>query len=235
MYEYDIDNVDGIDKLRDRMEQASDSEDWSHILSDYIQFGNSKLEKNIAIFNMNSATDCPNIGTDHCQVPKDDCYAYTAENTYPQPLAYRRRQEYLWDCMTADMWAEAFNLMLSRKRNNVDYLRFSEAGDFRSNADIIKVNKIAELVDVDVYTYSASDYLNWNNAENFTVNRSNFKSEYGDKAYTAIPKDVSPEQHEKLSDNAVQCPYEVSDKEISCGTCNLCMEPDAPDVYITLH
>lgn len=184
---------------------------------------------------MNSATDCPNIGTDHCQVPKEDCYAFKAENMYPQPLAYRRRQEYLWDSMTADMFAEAFELLVERKRNSVDYLRFSEAGDFRSDSDIIRVNRIAELVDVDVYTYSASDYLNWDLAENFTVNQSNFISEYGDKAYTAIPEDMSPEEHNQLSDNAVQCPYEKSDGDVACGTCNLCMNENAPDVYITLH
>lgn len=237
--EYDINDVSGIDTLRERMKEAGDDiTAWSHILSDYVQFGNSKLDKNVAIFNMNSATDCPNIGTDHCQVPKSDCYAFKAENQYPQPLAYRRRQEYLWDSLPAEMWAKAFMEMVGRKRNSVDYLRMSQSGDFRSDSDIIRVNVIAEILSghgIDTYTYSASDYLNWNLADSFTVNRSNFKSEYGDKAYTAIPADMEPTEHENLSDNAVQCPYEVSDGEIGCGECNLCINPDAPDVYITLH
>lgn len=236
---YDIDKVDGIDTLRERMENASDDVTaWSHILSDYVQFGNSKLEKNIAIFNMNSATDCPNIGTDHCQVPKEDCYAFKAENQYPQPLAYRRRQEYLWDSLPAEMWAKAFIEMVGRKRNSVDYLRMSQSGDFRSNSDIIRVNIISEILldyGIDVYTYSASDYLDWSLADSFTVNQSNFKSEYGDKAYTAIPSDIDPSGHDGLSDNAVQCPSEKTDGKISCGTCNLCMNSEAPDVYITLH
>lgn len=237
--EYEIDSVDGIDTLRERMAEAGDDiTAWSHILSDYVQFGNSKLESNIAIFNMNSATDCPNIGTDHCQVPKEKCYAYKSENMYPQPLAYRRRQEYLWDSLPADMWAEAFIEMVGRKRNSVDYLRLSQSGDFRSDGDIIRANIIANRLaehGIETYTYSASDYLNWSLADSFTVNRSNFKSEYGNKAYTAIPESMEPSDHEHLSDNAVQCPYEVSDGEIGCGTCNLCMNPDAPDVYITLH
>lgn len=236
---YDIENVDGIDKLRRRMAEAGDDiTAWSHILTDYVQFGNSKLGKNIAIFNMNSATDCPNIGTDHCQVPKESCYAFKAENQYPQPLAYRRRQEYLWDSLPAEMWAKAFVKMVDRKRNRVDYLRMSQSGDFRNNGDIVRVNTIAGMLSdhgIKTYTYSASDYLNWEIADAFTVNRSNFKSEYGDKAYTAIPAEMNPSDHEHLSDNAVQCPYEVSDGEIECGECSLCMNADAPDVYITLH
>jgi len=236
MYDYDIDAVDGIDTLCERMDNAGDDiTAWSHILSDYIQFGNRKLKDNIAIFNMNSATDCPNIGTNHCQVPKSDCYAFQSENMYKQTLPYRRRQEYLWDCLDADTFAKAFMSLVGRKRNSVDYLRFSQAGDFRHDGDIIKVNRIAQLVDVDTYTYSASDYLDWDLAENFTVNQSNFKSKYGNKAYTAIPEDMSPDEHDNLSDNAVQCPYEKSDGEITCGECNLCMNPNAPDVYITLH
>lgn len=226
--DYDIETVTGIDKLRGRMNNADSVKDWSFILSDYISFGNSKISKNTAIFNLNSATDCPNAETDNCQVDFGDCYAHKAENIYPNTLDYRRRQEYLWDCLDADTFAKAFESLVSRKRNPVENLRFSEAGDFRNDSDIIKVNRIAEIVNVDVYTYSASDYLDWSEAEHFNVMQSNNRRDYGNNLYTAVPtKDDIP-------DNAVQCAYEGAG--IKCGDCRMCIDQDFDkDVYITLH
>lgn len=226
--DYDIETVTGIDKLRGRMNNADSVKDWSFILSDYISFGNRKISKNTAIFNLNSATDCPNAETDNCQVDFGDCYAHKAENIYPNTLDYRRRQEYLWDCLDADTFAKAFESLVSRKRNPVENLRFSEAGDFRNDSDIIKVNRIAEIVNVDVYTYSASDYLDWSEAEHFNVMQSNNRRDYGNNLYTAVPtKDDIP-------DNAVQCAYEGAG--IKCGDCRMCIDQDFDkDVYITLH
>lgn len=230
---YDIDTVNGIDKLRDRMAKAGDDmEKWSYILSDYISFGNNKVADSTAIFNMNSASDCPNRESENCQVPWESCYAGKAERMYPQVLPYRRRQEYLWDCMTADMFAEAFEYLVSRKRKPVDAIRFSEAGDFRNNADIIKVNEIARLVNIDVYTYSASDYLDWSLAEHFTVNASNDLSEYGNRRFMALP------EGSELPDETVWCPFDYADDNDNrpkCGECRLCINPEGPDVAIELH
>lgn len=233
MYDYDIDDVDGIDRLRERMADAgTDVTAWSHILKDYLAFGNNKIADSVAIFNMNSASDCPNRESANCQVPWESCYAGKAERVYPQVLPFRRRQEYLWDCMTPEMWAAAFEELVSRKRKPVTAIRFSEAGDFRDDADIIKVNRIAEMVDVDVYTYSASDYLDWTLAENFTVNQSNDRREYGDRRFIAVFDD-------ELPDGAVWCPFDYSDAEgddrPKCGECRLCIDPEGPDVAIKAH
>jgi len=130
--------------------------------------------------------------------------------------------------MDADTWAKAFNSMVSRKRNDVTAIRFSEAGDFRHKGDIIKVNRIAQLVDIDVYTYSASDYLDWSEATAFTVNQSNDRRDFGDRLYTAVPTE------DDIPEDAVQCAYEGA--EIKCGDCRMCIDKDFDkDVYITLH
>jgi len=81
----------------------------------------------------------------------------------------------------------------------------------------------------------ASDYLDWSEAEHFTVNQSNAREEYGDRHYAAIPPELEPEEIEYLDDNAVQCPYEYTDGEIECGTCRLCIDAKGPDVYINQH
>jgi hypothetical protein len=179
---------------------------------------------------MNSATDCPNADSEACQVPWSDCYAHKAEHVYDQTLPYRRRQSYLWDCLDAETFAKAFRALVERKRNPVDTIRFSEAGDFRHKGDIIKVDRIAELLDeYQVYTYSASHYLDWSEAEHFTVNQSNNLADYGERLYTAVPT------VEDIPEDGTHCPYEASDGQIECGECRACMNGDMGDIYITLH
>lgn len=232
--------IDGIDTLISQIDEAGDSvEKWSHILKDYITFGNNKVSKNTAIFNFNAASDCPNRESKNCQVPWEACYAGKAERIYPAALPYRRRQEYLWDCITPELFAEAFLAMVSRKRNPVKSLRFSEAGDFRHNGDVVRAEIIsARLAEegIKTYTYSASDYLNWSPAKTLTVNQSNDFSEYGDRRFMAVPS------ADKAPEGAVQCPFDYAEKNgvptadrPKCGDCQLCVTKDAGDVFVTLH
>lgn len=249
MAEYDITDVDGYDTLISRMQNAESVRDWSFILSDYLQFGNNKIAKSVGIFNMGSASDCPNretrengeSETGYCQVPWESCYAGKAERMYPQTLPYRRRQEFLWDCLDAETFAKALESLISRKRNDVTAIRFSEAGDFRHRGDIIKVNRIAELIDIPVYTYSASHKLDWSLAtcENFTVNQSNNFADYGDRLFSAVPT------VDDIPDDAIFCPFEAAkengvdtENRPKCGDCTACIEPESKqsrDVYITIH
>lgn len=239
MTDYELSDVAGIEELKERMANADSIREWSFILSDYVKFGNNKVADNVAIFNMNSATDCDNRNTKHCQVPDGMCYAYNDEQRYGTPLEYRRRQEYLWDCMDAETWAKAFLALVSRKRKPVDAIRFSESGDFRHRGDIIKVDRIAELLTesgIDVYTYSASDYLNWSHAEHFTVNQSNSRDNYGDRRFFALSAET------ELDDDTVWCPFDLADKKgmdkedrPKCGECRLCIDKEGPDVAIPLH
>jgi len=241
---YDIESVEGIDGLRERMSNAESVRDWSFILGDYISAGNNKISKTTCIFNMNSAHDCPNYATrengesetGYCQVPAESCYAAKAENIYNAALPYRRRQEYLWDCMPPELWAKAFMSLNDRKRNSFDSIRFSEAGDFRHNGDIVRVNKIAKIVDIPVYTYSASHKLNWDLATEFTINASNGRADYGDRRFMAIP------ESEEKPDSAVWCPNNLQQNDgvpaedrLKCGDCKLCINEEGPDVAIHLH
>lgn len=239
--DYDRRNVDGMNTLVQRMHDADCIKDWSFILGDYISWGNNKISKNTGIFNLNSATDCPNADTEACQVPWDSCYAHVTENIYDATLPYRRRQEYLWDCLDADTFAKAFLKVVERKRNSVKALRLCESGDFRHRSDIIKADRIAELLQDNgfhVYTYSASGYLDWSEADNLVVNASNRAKfgDYGDRAFDAVPT------IDDIPDDAVMCPFEKAkkngvstDERPKCGDCMLCYRKDGPDVTITLH
>jgi len=239
-----ITEIDGGQTLVSRMSQAETLEDWSYILQDYVVFGNNKIADTVGIFNFNSAHDCPNRETENCQVPWESCYAGRAEREYPEPLSYRRRQEFLWDSIPPETFATAFRMVLDRKiryGNGESYdqydLRFSQSGDFRHNSDVLRADKVAEILGeygIETYTYSASNYLDWSLAEHFTVNASNELSEYGNRRYLAF-KESKPEDF-------VWCPHDKQkhegidpDEAVKCGDCRLCLNSDGPDVAIPLH
>lgn len=255
---FDMAEVDGINVLInciDEIESAPDREARIDRLAEvllnghegstgYITFGNNKVAKSVGIFNMNSATDCPNADsskdnesdTGVCQVPWEDCYAHVSENIYPEALAKRRRQQYLWDNVDAATFAGAVRRVKERKRSAFDALRLSESGDFRHNGDIYKAEEIARRLDgeIEVYTYSASHKLSgWEHVEHMTVNQSNNLADYGDRRFIALPEGSD------LPDNTVWCPFDYSDKSgderPKCGECRLCINDSGPNVAIELH
>lgn len=221
---HDALTIDGLNTLISRMDDADSIEEWSFILGDYVQFGNKKLDKTIAIFNMGAANDCPNLGTDHCQVSDTDCYAAKSENRFQYVEEYRQRQEYVWDSLDPDTFARAFLHIVDRKRNPVTALRFNVSGDFRTDGDIVRVNEVAKRLaphGIPVYTYSASDYLNWDLATHFTVNASNPDVD-ADQRFAVV------ESAEEVPAGGFVCPGE-------CGPCKACMYPGGGDVYEVLR
>ncbi len=253
--DFEFSEVDGIDALRRELKRMHESEDPAGVLAElfmnghdgstgYLSFGNTKIAKNVAIFNMNAATDCPNAKTREdgesetglCQVPWKDCYAHVAEDRFPGTLPKHRRQEYLWDNVDAVTFAEALERVFDRKQRDITAVRFSESGDFRHKQDIIKVDRIAQMIDTNVYTYSASHKLDWSEAQHFTVNQSNNLADYGDRLFSAV------ESPEDVPEDAVTCPFELArhkgvdtDERPKCGDCNLCINSEGPDVYVLLH
>ena len=236
-----FDNTYNFDTLLEDIKSAETIEDWSWILGDHLNWGNRKIADHVAIYNVSSAHDCTNRWTKNCQVDGDQCYAVNTERWSKYARSYRERQEYLWDSLDAETWTKAFLTVIDRKysvdRSDV-ILRMNQSGDFRYQGDVTKAESIARMLEpheIDVYTYSASDYLDWSDVESMTVNQSNTIREYGDRVYTALPPSLTPEDTDRIGDDAVLCPYELSGGEMQCGDCRLCVDPNGPDVYITLH
>mgnify|MGYP007116955311 FL=1 len=163
--DYDIDSVTGIDALRAEITKMYASDKPAAVLADmlmnghegvsgYLTFGNNKVSDNTGIFNMNSATDCPNADTSEdnqsstgvCQVPWNSCYAHKSENVYSDALKKRRLQEYLWDCVSPEGFAEALLNVKSGKLSAFTNLGVSGSGDFGHNGTIQAGDKIAEIV-----------------------------------------------------------------------------------------
>jgi hypothetical protein len=258
--DYDITDVRGFSELLDALKEVNESDNpaerVAYILlnghegvSGYLTFGNNKIAKNVGIFNMNSATDCPNAKSDKdnqtetgvCQVPWESCYAHKSEKIYNDALKKRRLQEFFWDNIDGVTFADALLRVKERKRSAFDYLRVSESGDFRHRGDVIKWDIIAKRVspEIDVFTYSASHKIDWSEAEHFTVNQSNNLAEYGDRLFSAVA------EPEDVPDGSIFCPFEAAkvngvdtENRPKCGECTACIEPESDqsrDVYISIH
>lgn len=239
---------DRINELFHQIQEAGDDAyEWSKILGNYVTWGNIKVSGTTAIFNMNSAHNCPNRETQEngesetglCQVPWDLCYAQQSEKQYSAALEYRDRQEFLWDCIDPETFAEAFMMVVERKikygnlesPSDVD-VRFSEAGDFRNNGDIYKADQIARILHSKgisaVHTYSASYKLEgWEKADNLitmqSVSREKAQEQhkdgkYGHKEYNAFT--ISEEELENADsvidlapEGYVWCPHDLEKRQ----------------------
>ena len=107
------------------------------------KLGNKKLGTDTIIFNMTSGHDCP--CRDTCDV-RANCYAVADEKLWGTPLEYRRRQNAFWDLTDVDQFLSAMPIPR--------YFRFSESGDFRTQADVDKMTEVAKrLSDRGIITY----------------------------------------------------------------------------------
>lgn len=180
-----------------------------------ISFGNRKLPVTTAVFNICSATDCPSRKLGLCQVINAGhrCYALRDEQFYTGPLGYRRRQEKLWDSLSAEEFAHQFLAVVKARRHRTKALRLNEAGDFRNQADVDKASIIAGILSdyrIKVYCYTARSDLDFSGVHsNLVINGSGFKV-HGEFRFV---KDRSE----------VPAGYRVC--RGSCKTCSRCQRP----------
>ncbi len=151
-------------------------------LKKLLSSGNMKLPKTTAIFNLGAATDCPSKKLGLCQAidsrtGKVVCYALKAERQYPNVLPYRRRQAAYWKSVTAEDFARDFLAVNANRRNKYKALRIDEAGDFYTQDDVAKLDRIAELLHgvVKVYTYTARKDLDYSKVKHLVINGSGFQ------------------------------------------------------------
>lgn len=173
--------------------------------------GNKKLGRDTAIINFTSATDCPSKKLGLCKVC-GICYALKSEKRYPACLPYRRRQAEAWQMESVE--SIKANLAIHKGQ----YVRFSEAGDFTTQADIAKLYALAEAMpEKTFYGYTARQDLSFANApHNVVVNGSSFTVHNQFKAVA------------EYSPNAIAC---VGD----CRDCNLCKVRTGKTVEVKYH
>lgn len=180
--------------------------------------GNSKIGDDTIIINITSARDCPSRKLGLCRIA-GKCYADKAERQYPSVLPYRRRQTQQFDALTAEDIAERVKGIVKRRRKQTRYLRFSESGDFRNQADIVKLSRIADLLmgTVKVYGYTARHDLDFRTVSpNMIVNGSGFMVH---NIFTAM-KDTDGK--DKVCGG-------------NCRTCNMCKDRHGADIAVKVH
>lgn len=139
-------------------------------------FGNTKLPKHTAIFNMTPAFECVSDKLGMCQLTDSKtCYAKKAEIQYPQVTPYRKRQKRYWKDVTPENFVK--RLIKEKGRRKLKYLRFNEAGDFMSQSCVEKAATIARLLKdhgVRCYMYTARNDLDYSNRGDLVINGSSF-------------------------------------------------------------
>ena len=186
-------------------------------------YGNLKLPRSTAIFNITSSKDCPSAKLGLCNIASI-CYAKKAERLYPKVLPFRRRQTEFWDSCTEE---EFINRLEDPK-----LLRFSESGDFRHQRDVIKVSGIAERLKkrfTRVYVYTARKDLNFDNvSDNLTIVGNEFMVH---NAFVVVNKYHLDEEVQKaLADGKKVwvCP-------MNCRICNQCTKRNKLWIFAPKH
>ena len=205
---------------------ADQDYEYKYMLKGKMSFGNKKLPKDTAIFNMGSGIDCPSKKLGLCKVINAgvNCYAISAERMYPSVLPYRRRQEVYWKSVTAEQFVEDFMTRIARKRTQIKRLRVNESGDLWDQESYNKIVKIANILwekhHIRTYMYTAREDLNLKNHGALNVQGSGFKVVNNYKAIADIPFPLRADERECKCD---------------CKVCNLCVVAKDKTIYVPFH
>lgn len=198
-------------------------------LKKLISYGNHKLPKTTAIFNLTSATDCPSDKLGLCQAYKAGkciCYALKAEKQYPACLPYRRRQARYWrTAKMSDIVADFFDALYSKRfyvqagvTEIVTMLRINESGDFRNQSDVDRLDFLASHLKTKrgkktpgilTYCYTARKDLDFSKLKALIVLGSGFSKKGIKGQFKMISKT------DKIPAGYKECPG-------NCRICNRC-------------
>ena len=173
----------------------------------YIAFGNKKLPKTTAIYNIGCWFLCPGRLNGFCEL-STQCYAKCRE-VMGSVIQSRLNNYYYWKNNNAETIAEfiCYSIKLEiLKGNKVNLLRFNEVGEIEDQEELEKMIKISNIVylktGVKSYTYTHNRNLNFNiDRPNLTICGSGFMI---DNRFTV----VKPEDYKEYvnTHESVECP-----------------------------
>lgn len=162
-----IDDVDVLESiLRDYQDISDNSKALQYVDEDFMptKIGNLKIGNDTLIINVNHAFNCFSDKSGYCE-HCNDCYAKKAPNTYPNSFLYGLASEINFNRLSA---TEIINSIKkahkdSFKKNELKFIRFNEAGDFKSFELFLKANEVAkyfyEHYNIITYTYTHNKEL----------------------------------------------------------------------------
>ena len=173
----------------------------------HIAFGNKKLPKTTAIYNIGCWFLCPGRLEGYCELA-ETCYAKCRE-IMGNVIQSRLNNYYFWKSNTAERIAEfiCYSIKLETlKGNQVNLLRFNEVGELENQQDLEKMIKISNIVywktGIKSYVYTHNRGLNFDiEHPNLTICGSGFMI---DNKFTV----VKPEDYKEYVDthNCIECP-----------------------------
>ena len=173
----------------------------------HIAFGNKKLPKSTAIFNLGTWFLCPGRLEGYCEL-HDICYAKCRE-VMGNVIQSRLNNYYFWKTNNAKRIANFIVYSIKTeiiKGNQVNLLRFNEVGELEDEEDLNKMIKVSNIVyertGIKSYTYTHNRELDFNiDRPHLTINGSGFMV---DNMFTV----VKPEQYKEYLDThkCIECP-----------------------------
>ena len=139
------------DELREVLEACLHLSDTSKAL-EYLEegempskIGNLKIGEDTLIINVNHALNCFSDKMGYCEHCKD-CYAKKAPNTYKNSFLYGFASEIQFNKLSIDEIIKSLENQFKKElaNNKIKFIRFNEAGDFKSFDIFKKANEIAK-------------------------------------------------------------------------------------------
>jgi len=195
-----------------------------------LRYGNHKIPKTTAIFNMSSAKRCPAKKLNLCPVIAKGipCYARKTEKCrsmgYDMIVKHRTRQEKYWrETDVYNIIGDLISIFKS-KRVKINLFRFNESGDFHDQLDVEKLSLIAEVLKkrfkITTYGYTSRSDLDFSRA-NFLVKGS--EHDKGNNGRVQIL-----DKGESVLKGYYICPG-------SCKTCTMCSKSNKRNIAIRRH
>ena len=194
----------------------------------YMAFGNKKLPKTTAIYNIGCWFLCPGRLEGFCEL-HDVCYAKCRE-VMGNVIQSRLNNYYFWKANSAEKIAMfiSYSIMAEKmKGNEVNLLRFNEVGEIEDQEELEKMIKISNIVyentGVKSYVYTHNRGLNFNiERPNLTICGSGFMI---DNCFTV----VKPEDYKEYvnNNNCVECPQKC---ELCGSICSKKLEVEIVEV-----
>mgnify|MGYP006935588172 CR=1 FL=1 len=143
--------VDDVEQLKQVLEACLHLSDSSKAL-EYIlegnmpsKIGNLKIGEDTLIINVNHALNCYSDKMGYCEHCKD-CYAKKAPCTYKNSFLYGFASEIQFNKLATDKIILSVETQFKKelKSNEIKFIRFNEAGDFKSFKVFKKANDVAK-------------------------------------------------------------------------------------------
>ena len=159
-----IDNVDDLEVILRKYIGVSDNSKALSYVEDEImphKVGNLKIGMDTIIINVNHALNCFSSKSGYCE-NCNCCYAKKSSSNYKNSCLYGLASEINFNRLSVNQIIKAIEKTV-KEAKNIKFIRFNEAGDFKSLEQFLKANQVAkhffDTYDIITYTYTHNKEL----------------------------------------------------------------------------